>query len=168
MVRNLRKAVAWPLCDEPIARSRRPAASSRNITMRSPWHGSGLLRRWMDIWKLRRTATLIHLTKIDVWLHSYVIDFYLPLINKHIYPLKVVKLLWKRHIYDNCRSSFQMLAKRNSVNSAYWNNFDIYSSRHETLPQAYTRFCNKHSINILLLWADRYLKNTLQSSRTGL
>jgi hypothetical protein len=48
MVRNLRKAVAWPLCDELITHSRNPTACSRNFTVRSPWPGSGVLRHWTD------------------------------------------------------------------------------------------------------------------------
>jgi hypothetical protein len=48
------------------------------------------------------------------------------------------------------------------VNNAHWKNIHIYYSLHETLPQAYTQFCNKHNINISLMWAEQYLENTLQ------
>jgi hypothetical protein len=38
----------------------------------------------------------------------------------------------------------------------------IYYSWHETSPQTNTQFCNRHNINISLMWVDQYLKNTLQ------
>jgi hypothetical protein len=36
---------------------------------------------------------------ICVWLHFYVFGFYMPLINKCIYCLKVVRLLLKHPVY---------------------------------------------------------------------
>lgn len=40
--------------------------------------------------------------------------------------------------------------------------FNIYCSRHETLLQTHTQFCNKHNTNTSLKWADRYSKSTIQ------
>jgi hypothetical protein len=48
------------------------------------------------------------------------------------------------------------------TNNAHWENPGICYNRHEALQQVYTQFCNEQNINILLMWADRYLANTLQ------
>jgi hypothetical protein len=55
------------------------------------------------------------------------------------------------------------ITKVNSVTSTVHieKSFDIFYGQHETLPQAYAQFCNKHNINILLVWANQYLKGTL-------
>jgi hypothetical protein len=37
-----------------------------------------------------------------IWQHFYIFGFYLPLINKCIYPLKFVKLLLKHRVGIRC------------------------------------------------------------------
>jgi len=48
------------------------------------------------------------------------------------------------------------------VSIAHWRTVNIYCIRHETASQACAQICNKHSMNILLIWTDQYLENALQ------
>jgi len=41
------------------------------------------------------------------------------------------------------------------VNNSRWKNLGICYSKHEILPQACIQFCNKHNINMTLMWAVR-------------
>jgi hypothetical protein len=55
------------------------------------------------------------------------------------------------------------ILRRTKVNSIVTTTHKhTHYSRHETLPQPYTQFCNKHNTNASLNWAHRYLKNTSQ------
>jgi hypothetical protein len=136
-----RKKFCFPL---PTSKqhSNVPAMQSNYHWMVS-WRYSSLRFRSSEFFSSQWSDTVFVLL-FALWIVMPSNEIYIH-IHTHFFKIPVFSLQIKHKIELQSIKSRQHCILKNR---------DIYYSQHETLPQTCTEFCDKHNINISLMWAN--------------